>query len=270
MPRVRRLLRVAVMAAVVAATSSVPAVSARTVSPFVVVQMNLCNSGMAKSCYTFGKSVDEAASMVHRYAPNLVALQEVCRDDVYSRNGWGKVAQAMADLYGSENIMVDFMPAFDRLMGDGYRCLNGEQYGVALVHNGDGRDSHHGWYSNQDRSREHRAWTCATVIKNRLTGCTTHLSIDKDVAMRQCNELMSILATSRWAMPEIIISGDFNLVAEPGQPNDVQNCALTKYFIRGDGALQQVFFTRGIQWVRGEFEAMRFTDHPVLCEWFKL
>lgn len=258
------------MAAVVAATSAVPAVSARTVSSFVVVQMNLCNSGMAKSCYTFGKSVDEAASMIHRYTPDFVALQEVCRDDVYSRDGWGKAAQAMADLYGSDNIVVDFMPAFDRLMGDGYRCLNGQQYGVALVHHGNGRDSHHGWYSNQDRSREHRAWTCATVIKGRLTGCTTHLSIDRDVAMGQCRELMSTLATSPWVMPEILISGDFNLTIEPGQPFDVHNCAPDKFLIEGDGALQHVFFTRSVQWVRGEFEAMKWTDHPVLCEWFKL
>ncbi len=268
--RVRRLVRAAVAASAVALASSIPAVPARAATTFVVLQMNLCNSGLAIApCYSFGKAVDEAVAKIHRYPPGLVTLQEVCHDDLYARDGWGKLAQAMADLYGSAHISVDFVPAFNRDTNDWYRCIDGELYGVAVMHHYNGRGLHHGWYSSQDSTNELRAWTCATVIESRLTGCTTHLSTDPDVAMRQCHELMSILA-SPWVMPEVIVAGDFNLTSEPGRPHNVQDCALANYDRRSDSALQHVFFTRNIQWVRGKHEGMRWTDHPLLYETFRV
>jgi hypothetical protein len=137
------------------------------------------------------------------------------------------------------------------------------------MHHGNGRDVHHGWYNSQDASNEMRAWTCSAVIEGRLAGCTTHLSTDPEVAVRQCNELMSILA-SEWVMPKVIVAGDFNLTFEPGKVHDVQNCASVTYDRRSDHALQQMFFTRNIQWVRGGQEAMRWTDHPLLYERFRV
>jgi endonuclease/exonuclease/phosphatase family metal-dependent hydrolase len=107
------------------------------------------------------------------------------------------------------------------------------------------------------------------VIEGRLTGCTTHLSTDPDVAMRQCHELMSILA-SPWVMPEVIVAGDFNLTSGPGKPYSVEDCALANYDRRSDDALQQVFFTRNIHWLRGRYEGMRWTDHPLLYERFRV
>jgi endonuclease/exonuclease/phosphatase family metal-dependent hydrolase len=268
--RVRRLLCAAIAASAVVLASSVPAVPARAVATFVVLQMNLCNSGLAIApCYTFGKAVDEAIAKIHRHRPDLVTLQEVCHDDLYARDGWGKLARAMADLYGSEHISVDFVPAWNRDTNDAYRCINREQFGVAVMSHGNGRDLHQGWYSRQDSSDEVRAWTCTTVLKGRLTGCTTHLSTDPDVAMRQCHELMSILA-SPWVMPEVIVAGDFNLTSEPGKPHNVQDCASANYDRRSDSALQQVFFTRNIEWVRGTYEAMRWTDHPLLYQRFRV
>jgi endonuclease/exonuclease/phosphatase family metal-dependent hydrolase len=157
----------------------------------------------------------------------------------------------------------------NRDTNDWYRCVNGELFGVAVMHHDNGLELHNGWYGSQDSSNEMRAWTCTTVIKGRLTGCTTHLSTDPDVAMRQCHELMSILA-SPWVMPEVIVAGDFNLKYEPGKPHNVQDCALANYDRRSDGALQQVFFTRNIRWVRGKYETMRWTDHPLLYERFRV
>jgi endonuclease/exonuclease/phosphatase family metal-dependent hydrolase len=267
--RVDHLMRAAVAASAVLLASSVPAVPARATT-FAVLQMNLCNSGMAiASCYSFGKAVDEAVTKIHRYPPDLVTLQEVCRDDLYARDGWGKLAQVMADLYGSGHISVDFVPAWNRYTNDAYRCIDGEQYGVAMIYRGNGRELHQGWYSSQDATDESRAWTCATVIEGRLTGCTTHLSTDPDVAMRQCHELMSILA-SAWAMPEVIVAGDFNLTSEPGKPDNVQACASVNYDRRSDSTVQQVLFTRSIRWVRGRYESMRWTDHPLLYERFRV
>jgi endonuclease/exonuclease/phosphatase family metal-dependent hydrolase len=266
----RRLVHTALVAAAAAVlTSSVPAVPAPAGTTFVVLQMNLCNSGLAIApCYSLGKAVDEAVAAIHRYPPDLVTLQEVCRDDMYARNGRGKLAQAMADLYGNDRVSVEFVHARNRDTNDGYRCANGDLYGVAVMHHGDGRDVHHGWYSSQDASNEIRAWTCTAVIEGRLTGCTTHLSTDPEVAVRQCHELMSILA-SPWVTPKVIVAGDFNLTFEPGRAYNAQNCALAAYDRRSDHALQQMF-TRNIEWVQGGYEAMRWTDHPLLYERFRV
>lgn len=264
-----RPLCTAATALVVVLTSSVPAAPARAATTFVVVQMNLCNSGLATSCYSFGRAVDEAVAKIRRYPPDLVTLQEICYSDLYVRDGLGGVARAMAGLYGSEHISVNFIPAFNRDTDDWYRCLNGEVFGVAVIHHDNGRELHYGWYGSQDSTEEMRAWTCTTVIDGRLTGCTTHLSTDPDVAMRQCRELMSILA-SPWVMPEVIVAGDFNLTSERGKPHDVQDCASANYDRRSDNAVQQVFFTRTIQPVRGRSEDMRWTDHPLLYEMFRI
>jgi hypothetical protein len=253
------------MVSVAVLSSSVPALPARAATTFVLLQMNLCNSGMATSCYTFGKSVDEAAAKIHQHRPALVTVQEICRDDVYAKGGWGKLAQAMADLYGGDRISVDFVPAMNRRTGEGYRCRNGEQFGLAILHHGNGREVRNGWYTDQDRSVEVRAWTCATVIKGRLTACTTHLSIKPDVAMRQCRELMSVLAAPG-VLPEVIVAGDLNLIDAPGGPNTVGDCVPATYDRRSDNGPQHVLFTRNIRWVQGTVESMQWTDHPLLYQ----
>jgi hypothetical protein len=50
----------------------------------------------------------------------------------------------------------------------------------------------------------------------------------------------------------------------------VRDCVLAGYDRRSDSTLQQVFYTRGIEWVRGGYEAMRWTDHPLLYERFRV
>src|SRR5437773_6914471 len=96
--RYRALVAVAVTGFAALLVVWVPAKPAHADTPFVVLQMNLCNSGMAiASCYTFGQSVTEAVQKIHEYPPELVTLQEICRDDLYSPTGWGKLTQAMAD-----------------------------------------------------------------------------------------------------------------------------------------------------------------------------
>jgi endonuclease/exonuclease/phosphatase family metal-dependent hydrolase len=263
--RVRRLAAAAATAVAVLLMLSVPAAPAHASTTFVVLQMNLCNSGKAvHSCYSFGRAVDEAVERIDRYPPELVTLQEICRDDLYGPAGWGRLARAMADRYGSGHIAVDFVPAHNRYTGDPYRCVNGQQYGIALIHHYNGRDSHQGWYTAQDGSDEIRAWTCATVIRRRLTACTTHLSTDPAVALRQCRELMSIL-TAPWVLPEVIVAGDLNL-----RTRDATACTPARYDRRGDGQVQHVLFTRNVQWIRGVVEGMRWTDHPLLYQRFRV
>lgn len=267
----RRLLAVVAAGSALVLTASAAPVPAAPVPGFVLLQMNLCNSGMAiHSCYSFGRAVDEAVRKIHRYPPELVTLQEVCQDDLFAPGGgWGKLAQAMADLYGSDRISVEFMPALDRRTGDGYRCVDGALFGVAMMYHDNGLDQHAGWYRSQDGSDEERAWVCTTVIALRLTGCTTHLATDPEVALRQCHELVSILAAP-WVLPEVIVAGDFNLRSSPGAVPSALRCEPAGYRDRSDGSLQQVFYTRTVRWLRGRSEAMRWTDHPLLYERFRV
>lgn len=54
---------------------------ARAGSSFDVLQLNLCNSGLA-DCYAGGNSIDEGISVINEVAPDVVTLNEICRDDI--------------------------------------------------------------------------------------------------------------------------------------------------------------------------------------------
>jgi endonuclease/exonuclease/phosphatase family metal-dependent hydrolase len=232
---------------VLAVAATIPAVPATAAMTYTVLQMNLCNSGMAHSCYTFGRSVDEAVQRIRAYPPDLVTFQEICRDDLY-----GRLARAMADLYGTDRISVEFQPARNRYTGQPYRCLNGQQFGVGLIVRGEAKDRRDGWYTAQDRGDEVRTWVCVTTLE-RLTVCTTHLSIVSGIAQRQCAELMTILPKDA----DAIVAGDFNLRKVCGPYED-----------HGDGSLQHVLAT--VPWIDGGTEPMRYTDHPLLYARYEL
>src|SRR5437773_8006013 len=145
-----RFWRALVVVAVVLAVS-VSAVPARAETTFVVLQMNLCNSGVPPArCYASGRAVDEAVAKIRRYPPELVTLQEVCSGDL------DKLSRAMPT--------AAFVPAWNRDTHNWYRCANGELFGVALLHHGNGHALHNGWYASQDTTEEVRAWLCATVV----------------------------------------------------------------------------------------------------------
>lgn len=236
-----------VLVGVLVLAAGVPAVPATAAMTYTVVQMNLCDSGMAHSCYTFGRSVDEAVQRIRAYPPELVTVQEICRKDLY-----GKLAQVMADLYGADGITVEFQPARNRYTGQAYRCVNGDQYGIGLVARGTLTGRRDGWYTAQDGSDEDRAWVCATTAR-RLTVCTTHLTIVGSVAARECAELMATLAGDA----EVIVAGDLNLRKACGPYDD-----------HGDGALQHILAT--VPWLDGGTEPMRYTDHPLLYARYEL
>lgn len=261
------LVVAAVTVLTVSLTSSVAAVPAGA-RPLELLQMNLCNSGASTSCYSFGRAVTSAVEMIHRYRPQVVTVQEICRDDLYSPHGWGKLAQAMADLYG-ESVQVDFTPTRVRITGAEYHgCKNGQLYGIGILHEGTAQDVHRGWYATQSRGGEVRAWTCSTVVRGRLTVCTTHLTINRDVAARQCDELMATLASATWLTPDVIVSGDLNLQMEQGQ-HDVRRCVPPADHRHDDGSVQQVFSTSGVHWIGGRHEPLPGTDHPLLIQSFQ-
>ena len=265
----RRLASIAAAASVVVLTSSVPDApppaaprAPAAPPPVLVVEMNLCNSGFAiKTCYRFGRSIHEAVDRIHRLRPDVVTVQEVCEDDLYGHDGWGKLTEAMAYVHG--HVSAQFVPAIDRDTGDWYRCTDHARYGIGLIYRGAGGEQHHGWYASQDRSGEMRAWGCATVVPGRLTVCTTHLTNNATIAVRQCRELMAVLA-SPWVMPDVLLGADLNL-----GPNDAQDCLAAGFTRTGDGSLLHVV-SRGMTWTDGGTEPMRYTDHPLLYERFRV
>src|SRR5437763_13110532 len=123
----RGLASIAAVASVVVLTSSVPDAPLPAAPPpppppppVLMVEMNLCNSGYAiKTCYRFGRSIDEAVDRIHQLRPDVVTVQEVCEDDLYGHDGWGKLTEAMADVHG--HVSAQFVPAIDRDTGDWYR-----------------------------------------------------------------------------------------------------------------------------------------------------
>jgi hypothetical protein len=90
-----------------------------------VLQMNLCDSGIA-ACYT-GRSVAEAAAVIRAQRPDIVTLNEVCRDDV------SVLEHTLSDGEHGSVVTRAFQAALDQRTGDPVRCRNGQQYGIGLL-----------------------------------------------------------------------------------------------------------------------------------------
>jgi endonuclease/exonuclease/phosphatase family metal-dependent hydrolase len=260
---VRSVVNAVLTACLAGAAALVPAERVHP-STVVLLQMNLCNSGRA-SCFTGGRAVEEAAAVVRRYAADVVTLQEICRDDVLiaaNPGGLGTVAQALADLHPDERVTVHFVEARDPATGTGYRCNNGERFGNAVLHHGDGKDTRAGWFADWDVGDEIRSWGCAEVAAGgRLTVCTTHISDHVRVTVAQCRELFGMLARASWARSNLVLAGDLNLPA-----SRLGECGTDGFRVASDDSVQHVLVRGSLRPVRGGLEPMRWTDHPALIQ----
>ncbi|WP_240944276.1 endonuclease/exonuclease/phosphatase family protein [Micromonospora thermarum] len=208
-----------------------------------VLQMNLCNSGMA-GCYT-GRSVTEASTVIRTEKPGLVALNEVCEGDVDA------LERTMADVHTGGTVVAAFKAARNRRTGGPYRCLNGQAYGVGLLAHipapYGGHTVHSGIYPMQDATDpEERAWLCVDAT-GALYACTTHLAYTSPVlALAQCAYLLGTaipLVRLRDPHQPAVLSGDLNL-RHGGSP-DVRSCVPSDYLHIHDGAVQQLMATGG-------------------------
>jgi hypothetical protein len=238
-------------------------------SEFRVLQLNLCNSGIA-GCYT-GRAVAWAAAVIRVDRPDVVAFNEVCRDDVYG------LYQALRDRYDG-NLAWAFQAAGDRRTGGEFRCRNGQPYGIGLLarlgspHRG--YTTAAGLYPIQDlRDPEERAWLCLHAVGSFLA-CTTHLaSTSPSVALAQCHHLLDTsVPTARGPDGDepTVVAGDFNLGhgpfnADRSGADDVQACVPAGYLRQDDGAVQQVIATIGFTVSSVDLIDMHgTTDHPGL------
>src|SRR4051794_8851493 len=101
-------------------------------TPVRVLQMNLCDSGLA-GCYT-GRSARGAAAVIRAVAPPLVTVNEVCRDDLATlQQALANGANTGANTAVVAAVVATFQPALDRRTGDAFRCRNAQPYGIGLI-----------------------------------------------------------------------------------------------------------------------------------------
>ncbi|WP_431729450.1 endonuclease/exonuclease/phosphatase family protein [Verrucosispora sp. TAA-831] len=231
-----------------------------TPTPLRVLQMNLCNSGMATGCYT-GRAVDQAAEVIRAERPDIVTLNEICSGDVDA------LEHAMTGVH-SGTVVAAFQPARNGRTGEPYRCVNGQQYGVGLVtHIADpyrGHELHRGVFPAQDPADpEQRAWLCVDA-STVFYACTTHLAYTSStLALAQCGHLLGV------AVPELhagagyqptVVSGDLNL--RHGGTPDVRSCVPADYQHLHDGGVQQFMATPDLTITASRSIDMRgTTDH---------
>jgi hypothetical protein len=236
--------------------------AAATREPLRVLQMNLCNSGIA-GCYT-GRSVGEAAAVIRSDRPRVVTLNEVCRQDVTT------LARALSDVGGAA-VVSAFAAARDRRTGGPFQCVNGQQYGIGLLVRIPSPNHSHvrysGVYPRQNPADpEERAWLCLRA-GTQFYACTTHLdSKSTAVALAQCRHLLYAAIPAvrvRGGYEPTVLGGDLNL--REGRAPDLPSCVPTGYVHAGDGGAQQVIATD--DFAVGAYRPMSMnatTDHPSL------
>jgi hypothetical protein len=229
-----------------------------------VLQMNLCNSGRA-DCYSGGRAVSTAVTLIHHDRPQMVSLNEVCSDDM------SVLEQAMSTAFPSATVATAFKSAEDRLTHAPVRCQNGQQFGdgvlAVIPPRAHGFRSYSGVYPIQDlNDPEERVWVCIDLAPQ-FSACTTHTaSTSTTIALAQCRYLLNSAVPTmspRDGGDPIILGADLNLEAR-GSPSP-QSCLPRGYQRADDDALQAVVVSPGIAVrSRSAIDMGGTTDHPGL------
>jgi hypothetical protein len=227
---------------------------ATAATAFKVLQLNLCNSGVA-GCYQDGLAVGEAVTMIQRRVPDVVSVNEVCLSD-------------LPRLTAAVGATAEYQFAFARrkTTNANIECTDGRgAYGSAIIVKEGIRTSGQNTYTAQDSGNEVRAWACALSEVRGFTACTTHLSTTGTVALAQCKELVPATVLSYdptgSATTRHVVVGDLNLKYSPGSATNAQNCVPSGWFRKGDGDVQHVI-ARTLTFVSTQEYAMYRTDHP--------
>jgi endonuclease/exonuclease/phosphatase family metal-dependent hydrolase len=210
----------------------------------VVLQMNLCNSGLS-GCYT-NRSIAKAAELIRAYAPDVVGVDEICREDLTT----------LAAAFPEGTVAAAFQTAPDRRTGAGTLCVNRQEFGIGLIVRTAAPATAQGApYSTQDLADpEIRAWLCITAQQR---FCAAHLaSTSIPVAQAQCRELLGTVAPASTAT---LVAGDLNLRSQ-----DVGVCVPRDYVRTSDRDMQYVLATHGAVISRQVIDMGGTTDHPAL------
>ena len=229
-----------------------------------VLQMNLCNSGRA-DCYSGGRAVSMAVGLIHEHRPDMVSLNEVCREDLRV------LKEAMSATFPATAVASAFTSAKDRQTQAPVRCQDGQEFGdgvlVAVSAPAVATRSYSGVYPVQDpNDSEERVWVCVDLA-TRFSACTTHTSSsNRAIALNQCRYLLNSVLPGlgrRNGVAPFIIGADLNLAAH-GSPGP-QSCLPSGYQRADDHGLQDVVVspTIGIR-SHSVIDMQGTTDHPGL------
>ena len=227
------------------------------------LQFNLCDSGNA-DCFT-GRTVSTAAAVIRDERPDVVTLNEVCREDVAA------LARVLSATRSDQPVASVFKAALNRPTAGPYRCVNGQSYGIgvlAVLGSSESRyRTYGGVYPTQDLTDpEERVWACIGVPAGFLA-CTTHTaSTSTTVALAQCRLFLNSdvpKIRSRAGNVPVILGADLNLQAD-GTPSP-RSCLPRGYHRADDGLLQDVITSRDVT-VRSRtvIDMHGATDHPGL------
>lgn len=221
-------------------------------TPYSVLQMNLCLSGLA-GCQRYPRVVRETIRVIRARKPSAVTFNEVCKRDV-------------AQIAARTGYRARFATVLYR--GRPLPCRSPRGRGVfgnAVLTKATITGSVDRRYRAQ-ADQEKRRWLCVATAGRRVTVCTTHLSPRgsaraRAANRRQCAELADVLA-ARVRRGPTIAAGDINRHG---------SCAPAGMWTRPDDRAAQ---KPGIQHVYGSRRHLRrpvarvvrarFTDHDFL------
>jgi len=229
-----------------------------------VLQLNLCDSGIAP-CFT-GRSVSAAAAVIRADRPDVVTLNEVCREDV------SELKRALSGTDPNALVASAFRAVTDRPTNGPFRCRNGQQYGngiLALLASSaaSGYGTYGGVYPTQDlRDPEERVWVCIHAPRA-FYACSTHAaSTSTTIALAQCRYFLAEavpIMRAHGSDDPLILGADLNLRSDDSP--DPQSCLPAGYHRVDDGARQDVVTSPGLT-VRSRalIDMHGTTDHPGL------
>lgn len=244
-------------------TSASPAPPPGPAPQVRILQLNLCNSGIA-GCFT-GRATATAAAVIRAEAPDLVTLNEICSTDL------AILEDALVDA-AAPAVTSAFQAARDARTGAPYRCRDGGDYGIGVLARWPqvpGSTPAGGIYPAQDPDDpEQRAWLCLDAAATpAITVCTTHLAYTRrDVAQAQCEHLLGTVIAqvrTRGAATPVVLGADLNLGS--GDDPQLRSCLPPGFVLAGDGGQQHVVGTPGfaVSDVRS-VDLRGSTDHPGL------
>jgi endonuclease/exonuclease/phosphatase family metal-dependent hydrolase len=219
-------------------------------SPYTLLQMNLCLSGLA-GCYrkvAYPAVVDEAVARIKQARPDAVTLNETCQDDV------GRIARRTG--YHLRFTRVIYRGERLHCVRPGGRGLFGDAVLTkAAVERAETQD-----FAAQ-AGLETRRWLCVTTT---VDVCTAHLNTRSRVEIAgndaQCVELAALLA--RRASARTVIFG--------GDVNRRRSCAPEGYWTRTDrpaeqaSGLQHAYGSGALRSPSAKVVPAAHTDHDVL------
>lgn len=233
---------------------------------FKALQLNLCNSGFAK-CYSSGAAIAEGSAKIASLKPNVVTINEICKDDVAR-----VLHPALSRAWPADYTYSVFNPAIDKRNNGPYKCKNGDAYGNAVL----GRVAAGKWsdvaaygakYAAQVDGNEQRTFACAHAVGDHFA-CSTHLAAsDEPTALAQCKALMfdAVPYLKRLAgassAASTVVGGDFNLEYDKADKENAQKCVPNGYTRKGDGDVQHVVFSNDLHFEDTVKHAMKRTDH---------